>query len=151
MRNLVCLGIVDIVLVQDVLLELGDSLVKFLLQCTVGLVLVFLVQPDQCMRILHLQHFFFQVISSSLDCADLAFRIFLPAFIRSVLFNKAIYIRSLSPQVEDKFGEELVDLRELLFYMLLAVKNFLAPPAYHLEASCYGTVSLFQCLLHFLP
>ena len=149
MGNLVCLGIVDIVLVQDVLLELGDRLVMFLLKCTVGLVFVFLVQPDQCLGVLHLHHFRFQTVTRGLDCADLAFRVFLPAFIRSVLFNKAIYIRSLSPQVEDKFGEELVNLRELLFYMLLAVKNFLTPPTYHLETPCYGIVSLLQRLLDF--
>ncbi len=44
-----------------------------------------------------------------------------------------------------------MDLRELLFNVLLAVIYFLAPPAYHLETPCYGIVSFFQRLLDFQP
>jgi hypothetical protein len=86
------LGVVDIVLVQDVLLQLADFIRKFLLNFTVGLVFFVVVHPDQCLRVLHLQHLLFQTVSSRLHSADLGFRVLLPPFVRPLMFDKAVYV-----------------------------------------------------------
>jgi hypothetical protein len=64
----------------------------FQLNFSMGFVLFILVHPDQGLGVLHFIYSLFQIVSSCLYCADLAFRVFLPAFIRFVLLDQAFYV-----------------------------------------------------------
>ena len=94
------LGIIDITLVQDVLLQLADFIGMFLQYCEVGLLFCFVVHPDQCLCVLQLTDLLFQAVSSCLHCADLYFRVFLPPLIAAFMFDEAVYVGGLGPQVE---------------------------------------------------
>jgi hypothetical protein len=64
----------------------------FQLDSSMGFVLLILVHPNQGLCVLHFVHSLFQIVSSCLNRADLAFRIFLPAFIRFVLLDQAFNV-----------------------------------------------------------
>jgi hypothetical protein len=103
------------------------------------------------MLLLHQLHRFLQPIPSLLHCANGVFRIRLPTDVLFLLFPKVVDICCLSPQVEHNFSGEVVDLRQLSVYLLLALKHFLAPLAELLETSSQCLVSLCKRVLHLLP
>jgi hypothetical protein len=103
------------------------------------------------MDVLHLQYLLFQFISRFLDLFYGGLSFLLPRFVRLLRLQEAADKCCLCSQIVYNVCTKLVHFFELLFYVLLAVEDLLAPASQELKASRQGSVSPLHRMQELLP
>ena len=103
------------------------------------------------MAILHILYLFFQFVSRFLDLFYGGFSFLLPRFVCLLCLKEAADKCCLCSQIVYNVCTKLVHFFELLFYVLLAVEDLLAPASQELKASRQGSVAPLHRMQELLP
>jgi hypothetical protein len=147
----ILLCIIDIILVHDIVVELGNVfiyLVAQVLYCNV-FGLLFLFAPHGSFS--HLSHSFLQCISSCLHRSNLFRCLLLPCLVRPCFHYQVGYMGRLVSKVSHHLWLEVVNVANLSANALLAVVHFLAPSTKHFKSFCDGCCPLLQSMFYFAP